>query len=129
MSTRSYIGKMINNSVRSIYCRHGGYPEGVGQTLLNHYGEKELDKLLDLGGISSLKDTIESTALTAYHEDVYVDVREDYFSNESSVHIDYSYLYEDGKWIVYNHNTNQEHDLKKLLFGKNEINPEYYGSC
>ena len=65
MSTRSYIGKMINNSVRSIYCRHGGYPEGVGQTLLNHYGEKELDKLLDLGGISSLQDTIESTAVMA----------------------------------------------------------------
>ena len=35
----------------------------------------------------------------------------------------------DGKWIVYNHNTNEEHDLKKFLFGKNEINPEYYGSC
>tara|TARA_B100001094_G_C18111397_1_gene761382 strand:+ start:207 stop:569 length:363 start_codon:yes stop_codon:yes gene_type:complete len=120
---------MINNSVRSIYCHYDGYPEGVGQTLLNHYGEKELDKLLDLGGISSLKDTIESTALTAYREDVYVDVREDYFSNDGSMHIDYSYLYEDGKWIVYNHNTNEEHDLKKFLFGKNEINSEYYGSC
>ena len=116
MSTRSYIGKLINGNVHSVYCHHDGYPEGVGQTLLNHYNEKNVNQLLELGGISSLCNTIEETAQNAYHEDVHVDTREDYLSDNGPVRsIDYSYLLEDDTWIVYNHRKNKEYNLLEIL--------------
>ena len=36
MSTRSYIGKKHNDDTfTAIYCHFDGYPEGVGQTLVD----------------------------------------------------------------------------------------------
>lgn len=56
MSTRSRIGMVMpDGKVKSIYCHWDGYPEGVGKTLENSYTDpKEVEKLLELGDISSL---------------------------------------------------------------------------
>jgi hypothetical protein len=61
MSTRSRIGIIRGESedgaplVESIYCHFDGYPEGVGQTLLDHWRETaKVEKLIALGDISSL---------------------------------------------------------------------------
>ena len=55
MSTRSLIGKMREDgTVEAVYCHHDGYPEGVGRTLSDFYGEREVDALLALGDVSSL---------------------------------------------------------------------------
>lgn len=64
MSTRCLIGKVINNSGRCkvIYCHNDGYVQGgVGDTLINHYRDpKKIDKLIQLGDISSLGEIPES---------------------------------------------------------------------
>ena len=56
MSTRSRIGmKMLDGSIKSIYCHWDGYPKGVGATLQKHYTDpKKIEELLNLGDISSL---------------------------------------------------------------------------
>lgn len=69
MSTRCYIGiEMPSGSILTIYCHHDGYPEGVGDTLLWNYKDRDkVEELLKLGDISSLRSTLESTE--AYHRD------------------------------------------------------------
>jgi len=134
MGTRSYIGKVINGRVHSIYCHWDGYPEGVGSVLLQYYDSEKVDGLLKLGGISSLQETVEESAVKAYHEDVNVDIREDYFSNDGDYGIEYSYLLEDGVWKVYDHHKCKEYDLASLL-GVSEVtpdsrlNPNLYATC
>ena len=134
MGTRSYIGKVINGRVHSIYCHWDGYPEGVGSVLLQYYDSEKVDGLLELGGISSLQETVEESAVKAYHEDVNVDIREDYFSNDGDYGIEYSYLLEDGVWKVYDHHKCKEYDLASLL-GVGEVtpdlrlNPNLYATC
>ena len=134
MGTRSYIGKVINGRVHSIYCHWDGYPEGVGSVLLQHYDSEKVDALLELGGISALQETVEESAVKAYHEDVNVDIREDYFSNDGDYGIEYSYLLEDGVWKVYDHHKCKEYDLASLL-GVSEVtpdsrlNPNLYATC
>lgn len=56
MATRSLIGKEnANGTVTAIYCHNDGYPEYNGEILVNYYTtETKIDKLLDLGDLSSL---------------------------------------------------------------------------
>jgi len=56
MSTRCRIGiKNKDNTITSIYCHHDGYPDCVGDTLVNHYtNEDKIRKLMELGDMSSL---------------------------------------------------------------------------
>lgn len=56
MSTRSMIGrKNPDGTVTAVYCHHDGYPEYVGNMLLQYYNSTErCNALLCLGDISSL---------------------------------------------------------------------------
>lgn len=59
MSTRCRIAiEDETGRVTSIYCHHDGYLHGdgsVGQTLLNHYKDKDkINKLMELGDISAI---------------------------------------------------------------------------
>ena len=60
MSTRSFIGMQDSSGkILGIYCHHDGYPEGVGQTLMNHYKDPvKVKKLIELGAISILRPEI-----------------------------------------------------------------------
>lgn len=52
------IGVLLpNNRIRAIYCHWDGYPSYNGKILLDHYGRKEVEKLLELGDRSTLHDT------------------------------------------------------------------------
>jgi hypothetical protein len=107
MSTRSRIGiQNQDGSVNSIYCHFDGYPEGVGSTLQEHYSDRDkLQKLIELGDISSLGDDLLTTI--AYHRDR----GEDYFPsrrNESlelfkkSDFEEYGYVYTlENKWVIF----------------------------
>lgn len=55
MGTRSRIGVMHGNLVKSIYCHWDGYLEGVGETLLEHYDSARANHLVALGDMSSLR--------------------------------------------------------------------------
>ena len=56
MSTRCRIGiENKDGTITSIYCHHDGYPEVVGEILVNHYKtEEKIRKLLELGDMSYL---------------------------------------------------------------------------
>lgn len=42
MSTRSIIASITEDGkYKAIYCQYDGYPEGVGQTLLDHYNDQD----------------------------------------------------------------------------------------
>jgi hypothetical protein len=107
MSTRSRIAiENQDGTVDSIYCHFDGYLSGVGKTLFNHYDQEKLEKLLELGDISSLGESTIDTI--AYHrdrgEDLYFktfkDV-EDLFENGFNSFEEYIYcLTKEGIWLV-----------------------------
>ena len=64
MATRSYIGIMDKDGVGAhvIYCHWDGYPEWVGMVLKKFYDTEEKARaLLELGDLSSLGETLETT--------------------------------------------------------------------
>lgn len=63
MSTRSAIARQNpDGSVDVIYCHWDGYLTGVGLELVGYYSTKsKLDRLIELGNISTLEDTLEAT--------------------------------------------------------------------
>jgi hypothetical protein len=68
MATRSNIGaRQKDGTIKAVYCHWDGYPEGVGATLAEHYTDPaKVERLLDLGGFSSLGSTIEETYAGSY---------------------------------------------------------------
>ncbi|CAB4125646.1 hypothetical protein UFOVP181_463 [uncultured Caudovirales phage] len=58
MGTRSRIGVMHGDNVKSVYCHWDGYPEHNGEILQNHYDSVKANQLVALGDLSSLKENI-----------------------------------------------------------------------
>jgi hypothetical protein len=54
MGTRSRIGVMHGDVVKSVYCHWDGYLEHNGQILMEHYDSAKANHLVALGDISSL---------------------------------------------------------------------------
>ena len=120
MGTRSTIAKEnADGTITSIYCHWDGYPEGVGQTLADHYTDPtKIDQLLALGDLSILDaeigdrndfdNRIDGICLfygrDLHHEGTYalphMDIegwkalREDY-------NCEYGYLWKDGTWQTF----------------------------
>jgi hypothetical protein len=70
MGTRSRIGVMHGNKVKSIYCHWDGYLEGVGATLLKHYDSAKANHLVALGDMSSLQADIGEKHAFSKHDKV-----------------------------------------------------------
>jgi hypothetical protein len=68
MATRSTIAiEFADQSVSQIYCHFDGYLSNNGQILAAHYMDPfKVRELVDLGGFSSLRKTVEETAEGAY---------------------------------------------------------------
>ena len=58
MSTRSRIGVMHDDKLKSVYCHWDGYLQHNGQLLQDHYDSAKANHLVSLGYISSLKEEI-----------------------------------------------------------------------
>jgi len=54
MGTRSRIGVMHGDVVKSVYCHWDGYLEHNGEILMNHYDSARANHLVALGDLSSL---------------------------------------------------------------------------
>jgi hypothetical protein len=106
MATRSVIAiKNQDESFDAIYCHFDGYPEGVGQTLKEHYNSEELAKaLIARGSLSSLDKDLNSSVfytsrgedLKKYHEESFEDLKKlcgDLWG-------EYLYVFQDGKWVT-----------------------------
>lgn len=125
MATRSRIGMEFTDEngthmVKSIYCHFDGYPEGVGQKLMDHYQDREkVEKLIELGAISYLEarvepigphsfDEPEKGTVVAYHRDR----GEEYFEPRVDASVPmfvasdveaFGYIFtEEGEWLVVN---------------------------
>lgn len=68
MATRSTIGiKSQDGTIKAIYCHWDGYPEGVGAGLVQFYNTpQQVTELINLGGFSALRETLEETKAGAY---------------------------------------------------------------
>lgn len=122
MATRSLICKQSEDkTITGIYCHWDGYPDGVGETLKEHYVDpNKIDKLLELGSISSLAPEIgdkhsfnkpTSGWVVAYHRDRgedfedchYVDMKDLMANARNHYGVDYVYVWSpfDNKWHHY----------------------------
>lgn len=61
MSTRCLIGKIGKDGfIKAIYCHHDGYISYVGKKLYENYKRRDVNKLLKLGDMSSLSESVEN---------------------------------------------------------------------
>jgi hypothetical protein len=110
MGTRSTIAiEFADNSVSQVYCHWDGYLDNNGMILGTYYMDPfKVRELIDLGDFSSLRETVEETAESAYTqrgEDkeirryMYVD---EYFADCQQEEYDYILRNVDGKatWFV-----------------------------
>ena len=58
MGTRSRIGVMHGDIVKSVYCHWDGYLEHNGAILQEHYNSAKANELVSLGDLSSLRPSI-----------------------------------------------------------------------
>lgn len=59
MATRSRIGVMHGDVLKSVYCHWDGYLDHNGRILLNHYDSAKANHLVALGDLSSLDINVE----------------------------------------------------------------------
>ena len=111
MATRSTIAmEFADGTVQQIYCHWDGYLEHNGKILFNHYVDPyKTRELIDMGGISSLCNTIEETKQGAYHfwrgEELRVEKFndfQDYLAHHQYEEYEYI-LRRDGHWYVQAH--------------------------
>ena len=67
MGTRSRIGVMHGDKVKSVYCHWDGYLEHNGQILQEHYDSAKANYLVALGDLSSLQKQIGEEHPFGYH--------------------------------------------------------------
>ena len=117
MGTRSTIAlEFADGTVQQVYCHWDGYLEHNGQILLKHYSDPfKLRDLVDLGGFSSLSETVDATAETAYSKrgeeisiNKFKDLK-DYYENCQGEEYDYILSPRDGKaqWYVRSYATQE----------------------
>lgn len=102
MSTRSRIGiSQEDGSVKSIYCHYDGYPEGVGQTLMQNYTSPvEVMNLINKGDLSSLHSQEHYADRGETDVDAVVTTEDEYVNYTGNCWGEYAYLYKDGEWLV-----------------------------
>ena len=135
MGTRSTIAiEFADRSVSQVYCHWDGYLDNNGKILAEHYMDPfKVRELVDLGGFSSLRETVAETAEGAYTQrgedkDVnrYMDVDE-YFAECQQEEYDYILRNVDGvaTWYVRCYATNGAWaSLLEAAFLENRMNEE-----
>ncbi len=109
MSTRSLIGIRENDSVRYIYCHHDGYLDGVGKMLVENYNKPDkINELIDSGDHTAIYAEPNAGSYVSLGDD-WEDVKPctvmmSTWTNDvvKDTGIDYSYLWDNGKWYAWN---------------------------
>lgn len=107
MATRSRIGfQLKDGSIVSVYHHWDGYPEGLGQYLINHYTtEDEVRELIDGGDMSTCMRE-EGPEYYADRGDRDTDPQytlqfEDYLELTEGSCGEYAYVFTNGAWVCY----------------------------
>ena len=109
MSTRSNIAiQKPNGTILSIYVHSDGYPDGVGQGLIDNYKTYiSAEKLFRYGDASYLGSTLKECSF--YHRDWQRDLDKAHVHKNfesfkkfysGDVFIEFVYLFKDGQWLV-----------------------------
>ena len=105
MATRSRIAvELQDGTVKSVYCHWDGYPDGVGQDLLNQNfcTTQQVERFIDEGSRSTVHESYyekygESRGEELEEPDVHASV-DDYYSSDIE---EYGYLFtQEGEWYV-----------------------------
>lgn len=121
MNTKAAIGLLYNDkSVLGIICHNDGYVQGVGKTLLKHYNIiEDIHLLIELGTLTELKDTIETTQVSINnrsHRYVKAMLFQSVDDFERYYEIaDYFYLFDSNCWI-YKHSMAENKPYESLEF-------------
>ena len=132
MATRSRIGLLEGETVKSVYCHWDGYPSHNGRILVEFY--KDIDRvkeLLELGNLSVLAPRIHPEGVHTFenrekdtclfysrdrkdeNESAIVESLEDYLNFAQKDWSEYHYLYKDGEWY-YVHMHDEVKNLEPL---------------
>ena len=123
MATRSRIAiENQDGSVTSVYCHWDGHIETNGVILNNNYNTKDkVEALIELGNLSSLDETLETTVAYARdrgedsHQAIYSNV-EELFEDGFGDIVEYVYCFtKDGIWLVGTLESNNVAVLSEVL--------------
>ena len=136
MSTRSNIAiQKPDGSILSIYVHSDGYPDGVGQCLIDNYKTYiSAEKLFRYGDASYLGSTLKECSF--YHRDWKRDLDpahvhknfesfKKYYAGD--VFIEFVYLYKDGQWLVSDNYSKPAADAATLAFVPVKEHKHYSG--
>ena len=105
MGTRSRVGVMHGDKVKSVYCHYDGYLEYTGQILLKYYDSTKANFLVSLGDNSGVKETVEE--MNFYkdrgEEDVSWQVAHsfgEFLEQVEGCGAEYYYIMRDGVWYA-----------------------------
>ena len=105
MGTRSRVGVMHGDKVKSVYCHYDGYLECTGQILLKHYDSPRANELVALGDNSGVKERLEDINFYRARGEVDIEYQvahtfEEFLEQVDGCGGEYYYIMRDGVWYA-----------------------------
>ena len=105
MGTRSRVGVMHGDIVKSVYCHYDGYLEHTGRILLERYNSAKANELVALGDNSGVQETVGE--MNFYKDRGETDVEwavahsfEEFLGQVEGCCGEYYYIMRDGVWYA-----------------------------
>jgi hypothetical protein len=105
MGTRSRVGVMHGDIVKSVYCHYDGYLEHTGRILLDNYNSAKANELVALGDNSGVQETVGE--MNFYKDRGETDVEwavahtfEEFLEQVEGCCGEYYYIMRDGVWYA-----------------------------
>ena len=120
MGTRSRVGVMHGDVVKSVYCHYDGYLEYTGRILQEHYGSAEANDLVSRGDNSGVQKTVAEMNFYSQRGETDVDWRvantfEEFLEQVDRCCGEWYYIMRDGVWYVGNLYDRDSRHYRKLV--------------
>ena len=105
MGTRSRVGVMHGDVVKSVYCHYDGYLECTGQILLKYYDSPKANELVALGDNSGVKERLEDINFYRARGETDIDYQvahtfAEFLEQVNNCGGEYYYIMRDGVWYA-----------------------------
>ena len=105
MGTRSRVGVMHGDVVKSVYCHYDGYLSYTGEILFKHYDSVRANDLVSRGDNSGVKETVADMSFYSDRGETDVDWKvantfEEFLDQVESCFGEYYYIMRDGVWYA-----------------------------
>jgi hypothetical protein len=105
MGTRSRVGIMHGDVLKSVYCHYDGYLSCTGQILQQHYDSVKTNKLVSLGDNSGIHEELEAMNFYADRGEDNVGYQvahslEEFVEQTNACSGEYYYVMKDGVWYA-----------------------------